>query len=345
MTSILKRQDPRLASDIGPDILVDTMNLMRGVMSGHMLKHTYNSVGMKLWAEVTRDSSFPANQEEKFVADPNIISLLVGELVRVGETPTFIELGCGLPVSVLKKTIPLLRAFQDAASGAKIDYVAVDLSASDADACAEIVKQHIPNSTVSSRSLDFLKGEGKLPVTGRPSIGIMWGGTLFNARSDESISDDMRLSGGLERIRDLLGADGRLVTSYYFPRPGHADKVDKPYNTETNKSLMLNILNIIRDEVEADFDPNNFEIRIGYNPTLQRISAEAVSLVDHSVTFKKFGDLVESFPKGRSLHLASSHKRGTEAIESLFYKGGHRVLVNESNSELGTGVVLSRCGL
>lgn len=347
MTKAIQKTNPHDKSSTSSKalLLADTINLILGKRLAHMLPHAYEGDGMQKWNSVATDPRFPANKETHLVADADVIERVVDEISRVKDVPTFVELGPGDPISVERKTIPLLKHFQ-AVTGKPIDYVAVDIVEDAAIAAAERVKSLLPEAKTRAEGMDFLKLDKKLPVTGRPSIGIMWGGTLFNAQSDPDILDRFILAGNLDKIRTLLGPDGRLITTYHYPVAGESfAKMLAPYDTTENKEFIANTLQIIKERVEPSFRPECFDIEIAFDPSKRRITAEAVVKEPHGVTFSKFDNLRHEFNKGDRLRLANSHKLNNREVERMFLDADMRVLANIPDQDNGMGLIVSSCSL
>jgi uncharacterized SAM-dependent methyltransferase len=323
------------------DLYVDTLGLFTGKASGNMLPYAYDEKGMELWSKAASNSELPAKKEIPFVSHPKIIQEIVQNLLMIESTPAFIELGCGDPESVRAKTVPLLKAWQKA-TGKQIEYHAFDISPGMARACAELVASEIENSNVSSHEGDFLRYEGKLPTEGRPSIGIVWGGTMWNASSLPNMRDQFILAGNIDKVSELLGTDARIIQTYYGASASNKDVVLRPYQTEAVRQLIHNILRVIQEKIEPKFNPDNFKIEAIYDTEKQRVSYNAICIKAHTVTFDRFDGLEISFNAGQKLHLASSHKRNTNEIDTMFPQLSHRAIVNQFDQELNVGIVLSR---
>lgn len=336
------REDDSHISDVSSDLIADTASLISGKASGHMLPHSYNERGMSFWAKAVNHPQLPANKEIDFVSDPEVIDSVVRHLQAIDSIPAFVELGPGLPESVRRKTIPLLKHFQ-AVTGKPIEYHAFDISPEAAQSCADLVESEIPGSKVFAIQGDFLKYEGKLSTEGRPSIGIMWGGTLWNASSNPGMRDQFVLAGNGDKISQLLGEKALLLQTYHWASEANPNSVLVPYKTEAVRGLIGNILTVIRDSIESDFDPSKFKIVVSYNEDLQRVSFEAECIQGHSVRFKTLGNISRVFKKGERLHLASSHKRTNVGVEELLEQQmSHVVLDNSYDKNLNLGLVLSQ---
>lgn len=86
----------------------------------------------------------------------------------------------------------------------------------------------------------------------------------------------------------------------------------------------LNVLSRINDELDADFDLDNFEHRATYDPEKQRIEMYVESLVNQSVVVSKPGLLV-NLRQGELIHTEYSHKFDLGQIHGLLREIGFEV--------------------
>ena len=78
----------------------------------------------------------------------------------------------------------------------------------------------------------------------------------------------------------------------------------------------LNVLSRINDELDADFDINNFSHYSIYNENAQRIEMNLKSLVSQSVIIGK-SNLSLNLDKGELIHTEYSHKYHISQIKKL----------------------------
>ena len=78
----------------------------------------------------------------------------------------------------------------------------------------------------------------------------------------------------------------------------------------------LNVLSRINDELDADFDINNFSHYSIYNENAQRIEMNLKSLVSQSVIIGK-SNLSLNLDKGELIHTEYSHKYCVSQIKKL----------------------------
>ena len=86
----------------------------------------------------------------------------------------------------------------------------------------------------------------------------------------------------------------------------------------------LNVLSRINDELDADFDLNNFSHYSIYNKEYQRIEMYLKSLVRQSVIVSK-SNLLLNLEKNELIHTEYSHKYSLDQIRELFQSTGFKI--------------------
>ena len=86
----------------------------------------------------------------------------------------------------------------------------------------------------------------------------------------------------------------------------------------------LNVLSRINDELNADFDINNFSHYSLYNENDQRIEMNLKSLVSQSVIIGK-SNLSLNLDKGELIHTEYSHKYNISQIKNLLSNVGFEI--------------------
>ena len=127
----------------------------------------------------------------------------------------------------------------------------------------------------------------------------------------EKINSTMK-SGDLFLIGLDLVKDSQILESAYDDAHG----VTAEFN--------LNVLSRINDELDADFNLNNFSHYSTYNKEDQRIEMYLKSLVNQSVIISKF-NLSLNLEKNELIHTEYSHKYTLEQIKILLESTGFKI--------------------
>ena len=86
----------------------------------------------------------------------------------------------------------------------------------------------------------------------------------------------------------------------------------------------LNVLSRINDELDADFNLNNFIHYAIYNENDQRIEMYLKSLVDQSVIISK-ANISLTLKKNELIHTEHSHKYKLSQIQELMHQTGFKI--------------------
>ena len=104
----------------------------------------------------------------------------------------------------------------------------------------------------------------------------------------------------------------------------------------------LNVLQRINDDLDANFDLDNFVHHCIYNEKEQRIEMYLRSLCDQSVSIGKAGKLPVSFAKNELVHTENSHKFSLAKIDLLVKDAGFNIvkLWQHDDSDSAFAVIL-----
>jgi len=127
----------------------------------------------------------------------------------------------------------------------------------------------------------------------------------------EKINSTMK-SGDLFLIGLDLVKDSQILESAYDDAQGVTAKFN------------LNVLSRINDELDADFNLNNFSHYSAYNKEDQRIEMYLKSLVNQSVIISK-SNLSLNLEKNELIHTEYSHKYTLEQIKTLLESTGFKI--------------------
>jgi L-histidine Nalpha-methyltransferase len=127
----------------------------------------------------------------------------------------------------------------------------------------------------------------------------------------EKINSTMK-SGDLFLIGLDLVKDSQILESAYDDAQGATAKFN------------LNVLSRINDELDADFNLNNFSHYSTYNEEDQRIEMYLKSLVNQSVIISK-SNLSLNLEKNELIHTEYSHKYTLEQIKTLLESTGFKI--------------------
>ena len=227
------------------------------------------------------------------------------------ENMNLVELGSGASV----KTRLILDIFTTLQ--AKTEYFPIDISEILTESSEQLLKDydtlHITGIIDTYEGgLEFLKN-----YDNKKNLIIFLGSSFGNFAPDDGklFLDKIFLtmnSGDLFLIGLDLVKDKNILESAYDDSKG------------TTAKFNLNVLSRINDELDADFDLDNFSHYSIYNESDQRIEMNLKSLVPQSVIIAK-SNLSLNFNKDELIHTEYSHKYNVSQIKKLLIDVGFTI--------------------
>ena len=229
----------------------------------------------------------------------------------IDESFRLVELGSGASV----KTRLILDIFTKSQS--RTEYFPIDISEILAESSEQLLRDY--NSLHITGIIDTYEGglEFLKNYDDKKNLIIFLGSSFGNfSPSDGKVflekinstmkSDDLFLI-GLDLVKD-----SEILESAYDDSQGVTAKFN------------LNVLSRINDELDADFNLNNFSHHSMYNKEDQRIEMYLKSLVNQSVVISK-SNLSINLEKNELIHTEYSHKYTLEQIKSLLEDTGFKI--------------------
>lgn len=229
----------------------------------------------------------------------------------LNENINLVELGSGTSV----KTRLILDIFTKLQP--KTEYFPIDISEILTESSEQLLKDydtlHITGIIDTYEGgLEFLKS-----YDDKKNLILFLGSSFGNFTPDdgklflEKIFSTMK-SGDLFLIGLDLVKDKNILESAYDDSQGVTAKFN------------LNVLSRINDELDADFDINNFSHYSIYNENDQRIEMNLKSLIPQSVIIKK-SNLSLNLDEGELIHTEYSHKYNPSQIKTLLCDIGFEI--------------------
>ncbi len=229
----------------------------------------------------------------------------------IDDTFRLVELGSGASV----KTRLILDVFTNLQK--TTEYFPIDISEILAESSEKLLEDydslHITGIIDTYQGgLEFLKN-----YDDKKNLIIFLGSSFGNfSPSDgknflQKINSTMK-SGDLFLIGLDLVKDSKILESAYNDAQG----ITAQFN--------LNVLSRINDELDADFDLNNFSHYSIYNKEDQRIEMYLKSLVNQSVIISK-SNLLLGLKKDELIHTEHSHKFTLDQIQKLLTSTGFKI--------------------
>jgi L-histidine N-alpha-methyltransferase len=266
-------------------------------------KYFYDERGSDLFEQITELPEYYPMREEGALLDaisPGLVAAM---------TPNeIVELGSGSST----KTRALLDAGR--ADGCLRRYVAFDVSESIVRLAAADLLQRYDGLEVLGIVGDFHHHLQKLPTPVGRRLVLFLGGTLGNLYRDERIEL-------LGQIRALLQPDDRLLVGFDLVKD--TALIEAAYNDAQGVTAEFNrnMLNVINNGLDGDFNPEAFDHFAYFNTQDSRIEMHLRPRSKQVAHLKKIGLTVEIAPP-ETIWTESSHKFTAESVREMLAASG-----------------------
>ena len=270
-------------------------------------KFFYDKKGSELFEKICNLSEYYPTRTEI-----SILEKLHDELPRYLDAQfRLVELGSGSSVKT-RLILNILNQIQE-----KIEYFPIDISEILTESSA-LLQRDYPNLHITGiidtyeGGLEFLKN-----YDDKKNLIIFLGSSFGNFTTDEgkeflnkinsTMKDDDLFLIGLDLVKNKI-----ILENAYNDSQG----ITAQFN--------LNVLSRINDELDADFNLNNFIHYAIYNENDQRIEMYLKSLVDQSVIISK-ANISLTLKKNELIHTEHSHKYKLSQIQELMHQTGFKI--------------------
>lgn len=278
----------------------------------------YDDKGSELFDEITRLPEYYLTRAERRLLESH-----AKEIAARSSAEVLVELGAG----TCEKSRILLDALTDAGTLKK--YVPLDVSDNTLFAAATSLADAYPTLSVHAVVGDFGLHIDRVPADGRRLV-VFLGSTIGNLGPEQrkrflfDLDCTMEHGDSLLLGTDLVKDTSRLLAAY-----DDASGVTAEFNR--------NVLNVLNRELQAHFDPSQFEHVAVWNPEKSHIEMRLRSLLDQVVDIDKL-EMEVHFARGEDLLTETSAKFTREGIEKELVDAG---LVPEAMWEDAEGFLLT----
>jgi len=301
------RLDVRLTSeDLVATMRTDVRSGLTSTPKTLPPKYFYDARGSELFEEITRlPEYYPTRTERRILEDH------ADDIARAAVADTLVELGSGSSA----KTGLLLDALGRA--GRLRSYVPVDVSDSALEGALKALADDYPALELRGVVADFERHLDDLPGGSHRMVAFL-GSTIGNLDPTERHTFLTRLGSGLGRGDSLLlGTDlvkdtGRLVAAY-----DDTAGVTAAFNR--------NVLHVLNRELDADFDPEDYEHVARWNADQEQIEMWLRARGPQRVEVRAL-DLHVAFVNGEEMRTEISAKFRPEGIRAELAGAGLEVV-------------------
>lgn len=266
-------------------------------------KYLYDERGSDLFEQITELVEYYPMR-----AEGQLLDSIAAEVIANTTPAEILELGSGSST----KTRALLDA--GVANGTLKRYLPFDVSESIIRLAADGLLERYPSLEVHGILGDFEHHLEKVPPPEGRRLVLFLGSTIGNLHADERIEL-------LTQIRSLLAPGDSLLLGTDLVK--EVSIIEAAYNDDAGVTadFNLNMLNVINDGLEADFDPSQFEHFAYFNRHESRIEMHLRPLTPQTARIGKLGMTVEISPE-ETIWTESSYKFTRESVAEMLEAAG-----------------------
>ncbi len=259
-------------------------------------KHFYDARGAELFDQICELPEYYPTRAERA-----ILERTATELAALTNAVELVELGSGTAA----KTRVLLDALH--AAGTLARYVPMDVTESMVRDCAETLTEEYPGLRVHGVIGDFERHLDRVPPAIGPRIVAFLGGTVGNFQPGSR----RRF---LRGVAGLLGPQDHLLMGTDLVKdPG---VLEAAYDDEQGVTAEFNrnVLSVLNRELQADFDPDDFDHIALFDAEHEWIEMRLRSRREHTTLVRAL-DLPVHFNAGEEVRTEISAKFTPERLE------------------------------
>jgi len=269
-------------------------------------KYFYDDCGSDLFEDICKLSEYYPTRIEL-----SILKNIAPKFTQLFRNKDLVELGSGADLKI--------RTLLDAVgreTRATLRYIPVDINESAIFNALQSLLNRFPELEVLGIVADFTCQLNVIPDD-RPTIFCFLGSTIGNFDEEETIVFLQNMAGSMKmEDRLLIGFD--MVKSREILEAAYNDRTG--VTAEFNK----NILNVVNDSLNGNFDLRCFDHLAFYNDKHQRIEMHLKANCDFSVRLKALS-LEVDFIAGDTIQTEISRKFTRDKIEELASHAGLRI--------------------
>src|SRR5438067_850990 len=252
-------------------------------------KHFYDARGAELFDRICELPEYYPTRAERAILEQE-----ADELARLTGAAELVELGSGTAA----KTRMLLDALH--ASGTRVRYVPVDVTEQMVRDCAAELTEEYPGLQVHGVIGDFERHLDRIPPAVGPRIVAFLGGTIGNFPPGSR----RRV---LREIRALLAPGDHLLMGTDLVKDPAVLEAAYDDAQGVTAEFNRNVLRVLNRELDADFEPEDFEHIALFDPKHEWIEMRLRSRREHTTILHELG-LTVLFAAGEELRTEISAK-------------------------------------
>ncbi len=266
-------------------------------------KYFYNKIGDALFVEIMNLPEYYLTRSELDIFQYKTQDIINALQLNINTHFELIELGAGDGL----KTKKLLSALNKQLF--KFDYLPIDISINALNLLKRDLSKTLPTVSVKTQQGDYFEVLESLKHSNNPKVILFLGSNIGNMDDKMAAQFIYNLGANLNpKDKLLLGVD--LIKSKEIVLPAYNDT--KGITAKFN----LNLLHRINEELNADFNLEQFEHQPEYNEDEGIAKSYIVSTIKQTVTINALKTSY-NFEAGEKIHTEISRKYNDILIEKL----------------------------
>jgi L-histidine N-alpha-methyltransferase len=265
-------------------------------------KYFYDERGSRLFERITDLPEYYLTRAEQ-----RILEKRSADVARLSRPIELVELGSGSA----KKTRLLIDAAR--AEGHLARLIPVEVSQEMAEQTAQDLAQRYPGLAVHAVVGDFEHHLDRVPSGERPLVAFL-GSTIGNFPEEQAVEL-------LGQVKQIVGDEGAFLMGTDLVKDESI--IEAAYNDSQGITAEFNrnILNVINDALDGDFDPRAFDHVSFFNEEEARIETYLRARTDQSVRLETL-DIDVDFQEGEEMRTEISRKYTRESVERMLHEAG-----------------------
>lgn len=264
-------------------------------------KFFYDKKGSELFGHITNLPEYYLTRTEKKILE-NLKIDFFNSFIKL----QIIEIGSGdsSKISLLLNKIPTTQH-------KNICYIPVDISKDAIEQSADTLLQKFPKIRIEGVVADFLHHANFAPESNNRFFCFM-GSTIGN------LNPDVR-ENFMKQVSDIMKTGELFLLG--FDTIKNTEILERAYNDSRNVTAQfnLNILNVVNNLCETNFNSENFRHVAFYNREEHRIEMHLEATINCTLSSKHLSNVI-SIRKGERIHTENSYKFNQEIITDIAKK-------------------------
>ena len=268
-------------------------------------KYLYDELGSRLFEAICEiDEYYLTRAEDK------ILTVYADEIVRaLPNCKTLIELGSGSAQKTRKIIEAIIR------QRGELLFIPVDISATALEKSSHALLDSYPNLKINAYAADYFEALEALPPLGpNPALVLFLGSNIGNFEPDEAVKF-------LRAIRRVLRQQDALLLGADLEKDARTLEAAYDDSLGVTRAFIVNELERINRELDANFDLWAFGLRSLYNKSAGRVEVYLESLRAQTVNIRGL-DMSVSFDAGERIHMENSYKFDLDGLKLLGRQSG-----------------------